>query len=320
MTCTKGVFLDLASVDRGDLNLSSLMNTGLNWALYGKTDPFETARRMQHAHVIISNKVLLDRSSLSKATRLRLVCIAATGTNNIDLEAAREFGITVTNVTGYATSSVAQHVFGLILAIVNHLPDYLQLIGAGRWQRSDQFCLLEYPCWELQAKVLGIVGYGELGQAVARIAEAFGMQVMISQRPGGPDRPKRVPLDEMLRKVDVLSLHCPLTESSRNLIGKRELTLMKPSAILINTARGGIVDEQALAEALNAHEIGGAGVDVLTTEPPKQGNPLLNSHIPNLIITPHIAWASREARQRLIEEVARNIEAFMQGKSRNTVV
>ena len=320
MNLTKGVFLDFATVDRGDLELSSLMNTGLNWAFYGKTQPIEAARRIQNAELIISNKVMLDRALLSEATRLRLICIAATGTNNIDLEAAREFGIIVTNVTGYATPAVAQHVFGLILAIATHLPDYQRLIGAGRWQQSDQFCLLEYPVWELQEKILGIVGYGELGRAVARIAEAFGMQVMISQRSGGPDRPGRVPLVELLGKVDVLSLHCPLTESTRNLIGKHELTLMKPTAILINTARGEIVDEQALAEALNAREIGGAGVDVLTTEPPKQGNPLLDSNAPNLIVTPHIAWASREARQRLVEEVAKNIQSFMQGKLRNRVV
>jgi glycerate dehydrogenase len=275
---------------------------------------------VENAQVAVSNKVVLDRSILGSTQSLRLVCIAATGTNNIDLDAAREFGISVANVTGYASPSVAQHVFALILALATRLPDYQRLIANGRWQISEHFCLLDFPIWRLQGKTLGIVGYGELGRAVARIAEAFGMQILVSQRPGGAERPGRVPLDELLAAVDVLSLHCPLTESTRNLIGARELAMMKPTALLINTARGGIVDEQALAEALKAGRIGGAGVDVLTSEPPRQGNPLLHPDIPNLIVTPHIAWASLETRQHLIDEVAKNIAAFMRGESRNRIV
>lgn len=319
MAKTKGVFLDVASIDRGDLDLSVLMNTGLDWTLHDATKPGETTVRVENAEVIVSNKVVLDRSILAKPQSLRLVCIAATGTNNIDLDAARELNIAVTNVTGYATSAVVQHVFGLILALATHLPDYQKLIKARRWQQSDQFCLLDFPIWELQGKTLGIVGYGEMGRAVAPVAKAFGMKVLVSQRPTGTEKAGRVPFDELLSNVDVLSLHCPLTESTHHLIGARELAMMKPTALLINTARGGIVNEQALAEALKAGQISGAGVDVLSNEPPNQGNPLLDPSIPNLIVTPHIAWASLETRQRLIEEVTKNIEAFMKNESRNRI-
>lgn len=320
MNLKKGVFLDLASVDRGDVDLSALLNTGLDWTLHDATKPDETAARVKNAQVIISNKVVLERSVLATNTGIRLICIAATGTNNVDLKAAQEFDIAVTNVTQYATSAVVQHVFSLVLALATHLPDYQHLIHAGHWQRSEQFCLLDYPILELQGKVLGIVGYGALGRAVASIAEAFGMQVLISQRPGGAQRPGRIPFDELLARADVLSLHCPLTEDTRNLIGPRDLAMMKTTALLINTARGGIVDEQALAGALSAGRIGGAGIDVLTTEPPRKGNSLLDPAIPNLIVTPHIAWATRESRQRVIEELVKNIEAFMRSAARNRII
>ncbi|MEN8131053.1 MAG: 2-hydroxyacid dehydrogenase [Pseudomonadota bacterium] len=312
-----GVFLDLASIDRGDLDLSALTSLNVDWSLHRTTRPADTAERIRDAQVIVSNKVVLDRALLEGASSLRLVCIAATGTNNIELEAARELGIAVTNVTRYATPSVVQHVFTLMLALSTHLPDYQRLITAHRWQQSEQFCLLDYPVQELEEKTLGIVGYGELGRAVARVAKAFGMHVLVSQRPGGPEKPGRVPFGKSLSQVDVLSLHCPLTDHTRNLIGERELSLMRPNALLINTARGGIVDESALALALKHGVIGGAGIDVLSTEPPENDNPLLDHDLPNLIVTPHIAWASRESRQRLIEEIARNIRAFIKGKMRN---
>lgn len=313
----KGVFLDLASIDRGDLNLSALTGLNVGWSLHRTTQAADTSERIRDAQVIVSNKVMLDRAFLEGATSLRLVCIAATGTNNIELEAAQELGIAVTNVTRYATPSVVQHVFSLILALATRLPDYQQLIAAHRWQQSKQFCLMDYPIQELEGKTLGIVGFGELGRAVARVAKAFGMQVLVSQRPGGPEKTGRVPFSELLGQVDVLSLHCPLTDDTHKLIGKRELSLMKPDALLINTARGGMVDESALASALRDGIIGGAGIDVLSTEPPKDGNPLLDHDLPNLIVTPHIAWASRESRQRLIEEIAKNINAFVKDKTRN---
>jgi glycerate dehydrogenase len=314
------VFLELDSVDRGDLDLGPLQALGVDWRLYRQTTETELSERIHDAQLVVVNKIVLNSGRLEGAGALRLVCVAATGTNNVDLEAARRLGIAVTNARGYATPSVVQHVFALILALSVRLPQYQGLVAAGRWQRSPQFCVLDHPIRELAGRTLGIVGHGELGRAVGRIARAFGMEVLVSQRPGGPVRPGRVALHELLSRVDVLSLHCPLTETTRGFIGELELERMRPDALLINTARGGIVDEQALARALRAGRIGGAGVDVLATEPPVHGNPLLAPGIPNLIVTPHIAWASRESRQRLIGELAASINAFLQGQARNRVV
>jgi glycerate dehydrogenase len=319
VTKPRAVFLDLATVDLGDLDLNPLKAAPFDWRFHAKTDPGETAERIRDAELVVSNKVVLDRRILEGCPDLKLICIAATGTNNVDLEAAAELGITVTNVTGYATPAVVQHVFALILALTIRLPRYQKAIADGAWEKSDMFCLLDFPIREIGGKRLGIVGYGELGSGVARIAEAFGMEVLIARRPGGPKQKGRLPLEELLPRVDVLSLHCPLSDNTRNLIGERELSLMKPDALLINTARGGIVDEQALAEALRRGKLGGAGVDTLAKEPPDGGNPLLQPDIPNLILTPHSAWASRESRQRLLDGVAANIRAFQGGELRNRV-
>jgi glycerate dehydrogenase len=308
------------SIDNDDLDLSPLRVLQIDWHFYPITTELELDERIHHAELVVSNKVRLDRESLKKASSLQLLCVAATGTNNVDLEAAQDLDIAVANVSGYATSSVIQHVYALITALSTHLLDFQTLVAAGRWQQSKHFCVLDYPINELAGKTLGIVGYGELGAAVGRVAEAFDMRVLLSQRPGGRVKPGRIPLHDLLPQLDVLSLHCPLTANTRNLIGTRELEMMKSSALLINTARAGIVDETALATALKAGMIGGAGIDVLSTEPPERGNPLLEPGIPNLIVTPHIAWASRESRQRLIDEVAHNIEAFMHGHARNRVV
>ncbi len=314
-----GVFLDVESVDRGDINWSHLEPLAGHWNRYGTSSPQQTRERVIGADLVISNKVVLDRDLLATCSDLKLICISATGTNNVDLPAAAELGIAVTNVTGYATAAVVQHVFSLILSLTTRQQAYLAAVARGDWQRSSQFCLLDYPIRELAGKRLGILGYGELGQAVARVAEAFGMQVLVGQRPGGPPQTGRVPLEDLLPQVDVLSLHLPLADNTRNLIGPRELARMPPHALLINTARGGIVDEAALAERLIRGELGGAGVDVLTTEPPAAGNPLLDPGVPNLLLTPHIAWASQEARQRLIDGVAANIRAFLAGQPRNRV-
>ncbi len=264
--------------------------------------------------------MLVRKLGLSQAKQLRLICVAATGTNNVDLKAAHELGITVTNVAGYATPSVVQHVFSMMLALTTRLTDYSQAVTDGAWQQSSQFCLLNLPIQELAGKNLGIIGYGELGHAVADVAKAFGMRILIAQRAGGDSQAGRVTLEKLLPQVDVLSLHCPLANNTKNLIGERELALMKKGAFLINTARGGIVDEAALASALRLGNIGGAGVDVLTQEPPVKSNPLLESDIPNLIVTPHIAWASRESRQRLVDELVANIKAYLQGEVRNLVI
>ena len=315
----KGVFLDLASVDNDDLNLDQLKDVLDEWEFYSHTKPSQLVERLQGAEVIVSNKVVLSREILGTTDKLKLICVAATGTNNVDLDAARERGVPVTNVRAYGTASVVQHVFALMLFLQRRIPAYQQAIKQGRWQQSDFFCLLDFPIEELTGKVLGIVGYGELGQAVAKTAACFDMQVRIAQRNAEDNRPERVPLESLLAEADVLSLHCPLTEENRGMIGEAQLQLMKPNAILINAARGGLVNEAALAKALQEGWIAGAGVDVLELEPPDGSSPLL-ADIPNLILTPHIAWASRTARQRLMNQLVDIIRDFQTGTIRNRVV
>jgi glycerate dehydrogenase len=317
---TKAVFLDLATVDCGDVDVTPLETAFPGWQFHGATTPQETAQRIGDATLVVSNKVLLTRELLEQAPDLKLICIAATGTNNVELEAARELGIAVTNVAGYSTPSVVQHVFSLILALTTRLLEQHCLVSSGAWPRSSQFCLLDFPFREIAGKRFGIIGYGTLGKAVAHVAKSFGMEVLLAQRPGSDAQPGRMSLDELLASADIVSLHCPLTEQTRGLIGERELHLMKKDALLINTARGGIVDEQALAAALRNGDIGGAGVDVLAQEPPDRSNSLLEPEIPNLVVTPHIAWASRESRQRLIDEIGTNIRAFLNEEKRNRIV
>jgi glycerate dehydrogenase len=314
-----GVFLDLRTVDRDDLDLTSLRSVVPHWAFHDWTEPSRVIDRARDADILVSNKATLDRVALESARRLKLVCIAATGTNNIDLDACRDLNITVSNVTGYATPSVVEHVYAQILNLMRRLNEYRTAIEEGRWQNADDFCLLDYPIRELKGMTLGIVGYGELGRAVAAVGGAFGMNILIAERSGSPLRPGRIPLDELLATAHVVSLHCPLTDKTRNLIGERELGLMRRDAILVNTARGGIVDESALLEALRTGRIAGAAVDVLSEEPPHRGNPLLQISLPNLLVTSHIAWASINARQRLIDEIAANISAWLDGTPRNLV-
>ena len=315
----KGVFLDKSSLDQGELSFRQLQSSLDEWQIYDATSSNQVVERIQDVEVVVSNKVMLTAEHITQAKNLKLICVAATGTNNVDLNAAQAHGVTVCNVRSYATPSVVQHVFALILNLLRHIPDYQHAIQEGRWQQSDQFCLLDFPIAELQEKVLGIVGYGELGQAVAKTAECFGMRVLVAQRPGSNSvSADRIPLKSLLSQIDILSLHCPLSDNTRDLIGKQELRLMKPDALLINTARGGVVDELALAEALRHGQIGGAGIDVLSQEPPGD-NPLFAADLPNLILTPHIAWASRAARQRLLDQVADNITAFYAGTAQNLV-
>ncbi|MDQ2695322.1 MAG: 2-hydroxyacid dehydrogenase [Pseudomonadota bacterium] len=310
-----GVFLDRNSLDLGDLDLTPLEQSLGTIRYHAATDRRQAGERIRDADVVISNKAPLEREALLAARRLKLICVAATGTNNVDLAAAAQQGITVCNARGYGTPAVVQHVFALMLALFTRLPDYRDAVRQGRWQQAEQFCLLDFPIRELAGKALGIVGYGELGQGVARIAEAFGMRVLLAGRPGSVEpQEQRIPLPALLPQVDVLTLHCPLTPATRGLIGAWELALMRRDAILINTARGGIVDEAALAAALRQGALGGAGVDVLTGEPPTGGNPLLAADIPNLIVTPHCAWGSRESRQRMVEQLAGNIRGFAAGR------
>ena len=319
MPTPRAVFLDAGTLDRGDLDLNSLQTTPYAWEFYDNTSPEQCAGRIRGAALVVSNKVVMDRTLISGSGDLQLICAAATGVNHIDLLAAAEQNIAVTNVTGYGTATVAQHTFGLILALSTRLLEYQSAVRRGDWSRSELFCLMDYPIREIAGKTLGIVGYGTLGRGVARIAEAFDMEVLLAQRPGGEARAGRLPLDQLLPRVDVLSLHCPLTEHTRNLIGPDQLALMRSDALLINTARGGVVDEAALAEVLLQGKLGGAGVDVLTREPPPVDHPLLQAEIPNLIVTPHNAWASLEARQRLLNAVAANNSDLLAGGTGNRV-
>ncbi|MDJ0955699.1 MAG: 2-hydroxyacid dehydrogenase [Arenicellales bacterium] len=316
----RGVFLDTDTVDRGDLDLSPIEDLDdIGWSFYGITESKDVLERVEGSEIVVCNKVVMDRETLKQARNIKLIVVAATGTNNIDLAAAKELGVTVCNVRGYSTPAVVQHVYTLILALTTKLPQYIDATENGAWQRHPHFCFFDYPIRELRGLVLGIVGYGALGKGVADIARAFGMRVKVCQRPGGVARPDRTPLHELLPQIDILSLHCPLTNETRGLISEKEIALMKKDAILINTARGGIVDEPALARALANGDLGGAGIDVLTEEPPKHGNVLLDSNIPNLIVTPHIAWATRESRQRVVDIVADIIIGFLRGDPRNIV-
>jgi len=310
----KAVFLDYESLDQHDLDLSALEASFDTLSLYPSTSQAQLLERVQHADVIISNKVIVDAATIQQCPNLKLILISATGTNNIDLIQARAQGIVVCNCQGYGTSAVAQHTLTLMLALATSLLQYDRAVQQGQWNKSPIFCLLDFPIVELEGKTLGILGYGELGQAVAKLAEAFGMKVLVGSLPNRPSDSTRIPFAELLPQVDFLSLHCPLTEDTRDLIDAKAFDAMKPSAFLINCARGGIVNEQALADALVQGKIAGAATDVLTVEPPKEGNVLLDSHLPNLIVTPHSAWGSVDARQRIVQQMVENAEAFKAGQ------
>ena len=290
------------------------------WREHGATAAQQVVERLEGATIAISNKVPIRAADLERLPQLRMIAVAATGTDNIDLAACRARGIVVANIRNYSLVSVPEHCFALILALRRNLRAYSADVEAGRWQASTRFCLLDHPIADLAGSRLGIVGYGALGQRVAAIGRAFGMQVSVaSRRPVLEPEVNNVALDELLRSCDVISLHLPLTDSTRNLIGAAELASMRPHALLINTARGGLVDEAALAQALRAGSIGGAAFDVLSQEPPSPENPLLALHLPNFILTPHVAWASTGAMQTLADMLIDNIEAFVDGAPINVV-
>ncbi|MDP9008289.1 MAG: glycerate dehydrogenase [Pseudomonadota bacterium] len=315
----KTVFLDYDTVSNGDLDPSRLREAAGTLILYDSNES-KIAERIHEAEVVLLNKLELSRELLFGAPRLKLVALAATGTNNVDLIAARERGIAVCNVSAYCTASVVQHVWGLILSLTQHVYEFSRLSKDGSWTRDEAGAALSHPIRELQGRIFGVVGWGELGRGAARVAETFGMRVSIANRRGAAPAPGRMDLDELLATADIISLHCPLTDSTRGLIGARELALMKPDALLINTARGALIDGKALAAALKAGKLAGAGIDVLPREPPVDGDPLLDGEIPNLLVTPHIAWAAREARQRCIDEMTANIQDFRSGGRRGRVV
>ena len=317
----QGVFLDSATMKPEALDLSGLRAALPQWRFHETTTPAQLHERIADATVVLTNKVVLDRAALEAASHLKLICVCATGTNNVDLDAARERGIPVCNVRDYAAPSVAQHTVALMLALATRWHDYHRDVASGVWSRSPVFTRMDYPVVELAGRNLGIVGRGSLGRRVAALGEALGMRVRFARslRPGAPPEPGRVPLSALLAQADVLSLHCPLTEQTRGLIDRQALAAMKRSAFLINTARGDLVDEPALAEALRRGDIAGAALDVLSQEPPPADHPLLAADIPNLLITPHNAWVSTECRQRLLNGVVENIRAWRGGTLRNCV-
>jgi glycerate dehydrogenase len=327
----RAVFLDFGTVSHDDLDTSSLERVLPGITLHAASSDAEVDERIAGCEFILTNKLNITRARMRAVPGLRFIGLTATGTNNIDLEAAKESGIAVCNIRDYCTVSLVQHVLGVILMLTHRFREYGKAAVDGTWTRSEQFTVAAGPIRELSGKVLGIVGYGTLGKAVAKAArDALGMRVLVAQRPGvQPAReddsassigPVRVTLDELLRTADVLSLHCPLTPATAGLIGRNELALMKPDALLINTARGALVDLEALVDALKGGDLGGAAIDVLPQEPPVDGSPLFEPGIPNLIVTPHIAWAAFEARQRAVDELALNVADFLRGGRRGRVV
>lgn len=316
----KAVFLDWATMGP-DLDISEMRAALPELEVFDVTLPHQVAERIADATYVLANKIRLTNELLQNCPRLRFIGLTATGTDNIDLEAARRHGVAVCNIRAYCTQSVAEHVFACLLSLAHNLGPYVADVRAGAWQESEDFCLLSHPVRELSTMTLGIVGFGELGRGVAKLAEAFNMQVIVSARPGTNDvGDNRVSFDVLLERADVITLHCPLTDDTRGLFGASEFEKMKKDAVLINTARGGLVDSAALADALRRGEIGAAAIDVLPKEPPVDGDPLLDYEGDKLLVTPHIAWATNEARQAAIDELTANVVAFQEGRERNRIV
>jgi glycerate dehydrogenase len=316
MTQHRIVFLERESI-RGEFRRPDFPH---DYTEYPLTAPEELAGRVREASIIITNKVQLRGELLATLANLKMIACAATGTDNVDLEWCRAHGVVVSNIRGYAVNTVPEHVIALAMALRRNLIAYRQEVRAGKWQRSPLFCFFDHPIRDLHGATLGIVGRGSLGQGVARLAEAFGMRVLWAEHKGAAAvRPGYAAFDAVLREADVLTLHCPLNAATRGMIGEAELRAMKREAVLINTARGGLVDETALVQALKEGWIAGAGFDVLSKEPPREGNALLELDLPNFILTPHVAWASARAMQTLLDQLTGNIEAFARGEPRNRV-
>ncbi|HYG78828.1 MAG TPA: D-2-hydroxyacid dehydrogenase [Pyrinomonadaceae bacterium] len=312
----KIVFLDRSTI------IADIRRPGFEheWVEYEMTAPDEVVERLRGATIAITNKVPLREAALERLPGLEFVAVCATGVDIVDLGYCRRRNLPVANVRGYALHTVPEHVMMLILSLRRSLVAHREDILRGEWQRARGFCLLTHTMRDLHASTLGIVGHGTLGRAVEKLALGFGMRVLIAEHKGsGEIRAGRVSFEEVLRESDVVTLHCPLNEETRGMIGRAELEMMRRDAVLINTARGGLVDEAALADALREGLIAGAAFDVLTKEPPRDGNPLLDLNLPNFILTPHVAWASREAMQALADGLISNIEAFVRGEPQNLV-
>jgi glycerate dehydrogenase len=323
MSRPKIVLLDAATY--GDVSLQ-IFRDRWDCAIHQVTTPAELGQRLKRQSVAVTNKVVIDRTVLSSPSvqELKLIAVAATGTDIIDREAAKEIGVTVCNVPGYATQSVAQFTLALILELATRAGRYASAVRTDAWQQSSVFTLLNFPSVELKGKKLGIIGYGNIGRAVAEMARGFGLGIIIAARPGStePFPSGRVSLTELFRQADVVTLHCPLTPQTKNLINAETLSLMKPTAILVNTARGALIDETALIEALSQNRLAAAALDVISHEPPSADHPIIQAakKLDNLLVTPHTAWSARESRERLLQEVASNISAFFEGKPRNVVI
>jgi glycerate dehydrogenase len=323
MTPANIVFLDAATF--GDVSLKRFTDKW-NCEIHQVTRPDETISRLAGKTIAVTNKVAIDLAGLSapEAKALSLIAVAATGTDIIDRAAARSRNVRVCNVPGYAAQSVAQFTMALILELATHVSRYSNAVKTGLWQQSSVFSLLTFPTVELSGKKLGIIGYGNIGRTVAHMARGFGIEVLVAARPGtaGPAPEGRIPIDQLLRQADVVSLHCPLTPETRYLINQESLNLMKPSAFLINTARGALIDETALIQSLRERRLAAAALDVISQEPPLADHPIILAagELDNLLVTPHTAWSAREARERLLNEVAENISAFLSGKERNLVL
>jgi len=313
----KIVVLESLSVNPGDLDWDWLDAFGTVEIYPRMADPEETAARLQGAEVVLINKTPVDARLLDACPQLRLVCVMATGYNVVDCQAARERNVTVCNVPAYGTSAVAQFTFGLLLELCHRIGHHDQLVHQGRWSSCPDFCFWDTPQMELAGKTLGIIGYGKIGQAVGRIGAALGMRILAASRSPRPECPECVPMETVLREADVLTIHCPLTPQTQGLINAETLEKMKDGAILLNTARGPILDETAVAEALRSGKLRGAAVDVAAREPIPVDSPLLTA--PNCIITPHMAWAPVESRRRILECTAESIRAFQEGRRANVV-
>lgn len=287
---------------------------------YGTTEAHETLARIRGADIVITNKVVISAEAFAENPQLKLVAVTATGVNNVDVEAAKQNGAAVCNIRAYGNESVAEHAFMMMITLMRNLPAYQRDVAAGLWENSPFFCHLGAPMRDLNGKTLAIFGRGNIGKTLATYAQAFKMNVVFAEHKNAQSvRDGYVSFDEAIRSADVVSLNCPLTPQTANMIGEAELQQMKPGAILINCGRGGLVDEAALVAALKYGQIGGAGFDVLTQEPPRDGNPLLKARLPNLIVTPHIAWASQEAANRLFDILLDNINRFVAGNPQNLV-
>ena len=305
------VVLDGYTLNPGDLNWDALRELG-SCEIYDRSAPEEIVPRSTSAEIVLTNKVKLNGEYMSSVLTLKYIGVTATGYNIVDVAAARERKVIVTNVPTYGTQSVAQMTFALLLELAQHVGHHAQTVREGGWTRSPDFCYWDYPLIELDGLTLGIIGFGRIGKIVGQLAEAFGMKVLTYSR-----KQPAAEMETLFRQSDIISLHCPLTPQTEHLVNERRLAWMKPSAFLLNTSRGPLIDESALAKALNEGRIAGAGLDVLAVEPPTADNPLLRAK--NCLITPHIAWATRAARSRLMEAVVENVRAFLTGESKNVV-